>query len=143
MVTFQIEARDAASRARAGVLRTAHGDVQTPVFMPVGTRATVKSLSTDELLAHGAQIILGNTYHLYLQPGHELIARFGGLHGFQRWPGPMLTDSGGFQVFSLVYGGIADEVKGRRPAHAGSVPNMVKVTEDAVIFRSYLDGSRH
>jgi queuine tRNA-ribosyltransferase len=142
-VTFEIEARDANTRARAGTLRTAHGDVQTPVFMPVGTRATVKSLSTDELLAHGAQIILGNTYHLYLQPGHELIGRLGGLHGFQKWPGPMLTDSGGFQVFSLVYGGIADEVKGRRPAHAGSVPNMVKVTEDAVIFRSYLDGSRH
>ena len=111
--------------------------------MPVGTRATVKSLTPDELVQHGAQINLGNTYHLYLQPGHELIARLGGLHSFMRWDQPILTDSGGFQVFSLVYGGIADEVKGRRPIHADTMRNMVKVTEDAVIFRSYLNGSQH
>jgi queuine tRNA-ribosyltransferase len=140
---FTITARDGASRARAGLLRTPHGTVQTPVFMPVGTRATVKSLTPDELQAHGAEIILANTYHLYLQPGHELIARRGGLHRFESWPGPILTDSGGFQVFSLVYGGIADEVKGRRPQHPSRVADMVKVTEDAVIFKSYLDGSRH
>jgi queuine tRNA-ribosyltransferase len=111
--------------------------------MPVGTRASVKSLTPDELHAHHAQIILGNTYHLYLQPGHELIARMGGLHRFMAWDGPILTDSGGFQVFSLVYGGIADEIKGRRPAHPDTMRDMVKVTEDAVIFRSYHDGSRH
>jgi queuine tRNA-ribosyltransferase len=141
---FTIHHRDERSRARRGTLQTAHGPVETPVFMPVGTRATVKSLTTAELQQHGAQIILGNTYHLYLQPGHELIARHGGLHGFMNWPGPMLTDSGGFQVFSLVYGGIADEVKGRRPQRpAGSTQEMVRVTEDAVIFKSYLDGSRH
>lgn len=140
---FTVTARDAASRARAGVVRTAHGEVPTPVFMPVGTRATVKSLTPEELREHGASIILGNTYHLYLQPGHELIARHGGLHRFMGWDGPILTDSGGFQVFSLVYGGIADEIKGRRPQHPAAMPDMVKVTEDAVIFKSYLDGSRH
>jgi queuine tRNA-ribosyltransferase len=140
---FTIAARDPGSRARAGVLQTTHGPVETPVFMPVGTRATVKALTPDDLRAHRAQIILGNTYHLYLQPGHELVAQMGGLHRFMAWDGPILTDSGGFQVFSLVYGGIADEIKGRRPAHADSLKDMVKVTEDAVIFRSYVDGSRH
>lgn len=141
--TFTITARDPRTRARCGVVQTAHGPAETPVFMPVGTRATVKSLTPHELRDHGAGIILGNTYHLYLQPGHELIARRGGLHRFMGWDGPILTDSGGFQVFSLVYGGIADEVKGRRPAHPAREKEMVKVTEDAVIFKSYLDGSRH
>ena len=141
--TFTITARDAGSRARAGIVRTPHGNVQTPVFMPVGTRATVKALSPHELRTHGAEILLGNTYHLYLQPGHELIARRGGLHRFMSWDGPILTDSGGFQVFSLVYGGIADEVKGRRPQHPTRLTDMVKVTENAVLFKSYLDGSRH
>ncbi|HMQ29611.1 MAG TPA: tRNA guanosine(34) transglycosylase Tgt [Chloroflexaceae bacterium] len=143
MTIFSLTARDEGSRARAGVVATAHGPVETPVFMPVGTRGTVKALTPHELRDHGAQIILGNTYHLYLQPGHELIARRGGLHRFSGWDGPMLTDSGGFQVFSLVYGGIADEVKGRRPQHPTRLDGMVKVTEEAVIFKSYLDGSRH
>jgi queuine tRNA-ribosyltransferase len=141
-IAFDIVARDPHSRARAGVLYTPHGPVETPVFMPVGTRGTVKSLDPDELRDHGAQIILGNTYHLYLQPGHELISRMGGLHRFMGWDGPILTDSGGFQVFSLVYGGIADEVKGRRPTQQIQ-PGMVKVTDDAVVFRSYIDGSEH
>ena len=141
--TFTITARDAGSRARAGVVRTPHGEVATPVFMPVGTRGTVKALTPAELREHGAEIVLGNTYHLYLQPGHELIARRGGLHRFMGWDGPILTDSGGFQVFSLVYGGIADEVKGRRPQHPERLSDMVRVTEEAVIFKSYLDGSRH
>jgi queuine tRNA-ribosyltransferase len=140
---FTITTRDGGSRARLGRLTTAHGVVETPVFMPVGTRGTVKALTPHELRDHGAQIILGNTYHLYLQPGHELIARRGGLHAFSSWDGPILTDSGGFQVFSLVYGGIADEVKGRRPQHPERLGDMVKVTEDAVLFKSYLDGSRH
>lgn len=139
---FAIEARDPHSRARAGRIITAHGVVETPVFMPVGTRGTVKSLTPEEVHEHGAHIILGNTYHLYLQPGHELIARMGGLHRFMGWDGPILTDSGGFQVFSLVYGGIADEIKGRRPTQQVQ-PGMVKVTDDAVIFKSYIDGSTH
>jgi len=143
-LTFEVQARDAHTRARTGLVITAHGAVETPVFMPVGTRGTLKSLTPQEALDHGAQIILGNTYHLYLQPGHELIARMGGLHQFMGWEGPILTDSGGFQVFSLVYGGIADEVKGRRPTQQAQLkPGMVMVTEDGVIFRSYIDGSKH
>jgi len=141
-LAFDIEARDPHSRARAGRIITAHGVIETPVFMPVGTRGSIKSLTPDEVRNHGAQIILGNTYHLYLQPGHELIARMGGLHHFMGWDGPILTDSGGFQVFSLVYGGIADEIKGRRPTQQVQ-PSMVKVTDDAVIFKSYIDGSTH
>ena len=141
-LTFEIHSRDPQTRARTGLITTAHGQIETPVFMPVGTRGTLKSLTPGEARDHGAQIILGNTYHLYLQPGHALIARQGGLHRFMGWDGPILTDSGGFQVFSLVYGGIADEIKGRRPTQQ-SKPGMVKVTEDAVIFKSYIDGSRH
>src|SRR6476661_9615127 len=97
----------------------------------------------ETVRATGADIILANTYHLMLRPGAERIAKMGGLHHFMGWDGPILTDSGGFQVFSLVYGGIADEVKGRRPAHPQTKPGMVKVTEDAVIFSSYIDGSKH
>src|SRR3954452_10478210 len=143
-LTFEVQSRDPSSRARTGLITTAHGPIETPVFMPVGTRGTVKALTPDEVRDHGAQIILGNTYHLYLQPGHELIARMGGLHAFMGWDGPILTDSGGFQVFSLIYGGIADEVKGRRPTQQAQLkPGMVKVTEEGVIFRSYINGSKH
>jgi queuine tRNA-ribosyltransferase len=118
-VSFRIEAR--AGRARAGVLQTAHGRVETPVFMPVGTQATVKALSSDDLRRLGPQIILGNTYHLALRPGAERIAALGGLHKFMAWGGAILTDSGGFQVFSL--------------------RERCKVDEDGVTFRSHLDGS--
>src|SRR5437588_10893198 len=96
---FRVTATDGA--ARAGVLRTAHGDVPTPAFMPVGTKATVKSVDPDELRTLGASILLGNTYHLHFRPGEDLIAELGGLHAFMGWDGPILTDSGGFQVFSL------------------------------------------
>ena len=118
---FEIQARDRHTRARTGLIRTAHGTVETPVFMPVGTRATVKSLTPEDLRDHGAQIILGNTYHLYLQPGHELIARMGGLHRFMGWDGPILTDSGGFQVFSL--------------------EQLRTISESGVEFRSHVDGT--
>ena len=111
------------NRARAGVLHTAHGDIPTPIFMPVGTVGSVKAVAPDDLQAIGAPIILGNTYHLYLRPGHELVARHGGLHGFASWPGAILTDSGGFQVFSL--------------------SSLRKIREEGVEFRSHLDGSRH
>src|ERR671930_783557 len=97
---FAVGATDGA--ARAGVLRTAHGDLPTPAFMPVGTKATVKTLDPDELRAVGATIILGNTYHLHFRPGEELVAELGGLHRFMGWSRPILTDSGGFQVFSLL-----------------------------------------
>ncbi|HYA43611.1 MAG TPA: tRNA-guanine transglycosylase, partial [Syntrophobacteraceae bacterium] len=98
---FQVLSKDPGSNARTGRIETARGMVATPVFMPVGTAASVKSISPDELESFGAQIILANTYHLYLRPGDERIARLGGLHKFMGWRGPILTDSGGFQVFSL------------------------------------------
>src|SRR5947207_13647240 len=123
-VTFDIQAERPVTRARAGVLHTGHGDIETPVFMPVGTQATVKGLSQRDLAQDlGVRILLGNTYHLYLRPGHELIERLGGLHRFMSWPRAILTDSGGFQVFSL--------------------SGIRKITEEAVRFRSHLDGSEH
>ena len=96
-MTFRVTATDGA--ARAGVLQTAHGDVPTPAFMPVGTKASVKTLHPDEVRDLGAHILLGNTYHLHFRPGDQLIAELGGLHSFMGWDGPILTDSGGFQVF--------------------------------------------
>lgn len=111
------------SRARLGTLETAHGIIQTPIFMPVGTRGVVKTLTNQQLLDVGAQIILGNTYHLMLRPGMEIIAKAGGLHKFMNWQNPILTDSGGYQVFSL------DELN--------------KVTETGVHFQSHIDGSKH
>src|ERR1700685_1142413 len=118
---FQIE--KTAGAARLGRMLTAHGEIETPVFMPVGTVASVKGVSQDILEDLGAQIILGNTYHLYLRPGVETVRQFGGLHGFMAWRRAILTDSGGFQVFSL------NELR--------------KVTEEGVTFRSHLDGSSH
>jgi queuine tRNA-ribosyltransferase len=118
-VTFQLLATDGA--ARRGRLSTPHGQVETPAFMPVGTLGTVKSLTPADLREAGAQIVLGNTYHLFLRPGHELIAALGGLHRFMAWDGPILTDSGGFQVFSL--------------------SKLRKISEDGVSFRSPIDGS--
>jgi queuine tRNA-ribosyltransferase len=118
---FDCEATDGA--ARAGVLRTAHGDVETPVFMPVGTAGTVKAMTADAVRATGASIVLGNTYHLMLRPGAERVARLGGLHRFMDWPGPILTDSGGFQVMSL--------------------SKLRKIDNDGVTFQSHIDGSSH
>jgi queuine tRNA-ribosyltransferase len=117
---FEVTATDGA--ARAGILRTAHGAIETPAFMPVGTKATVKTLDPDELRTVGSQIILGNTYHLHFRPGDELIARLGGLHTFSGWDGPILTDSGGFQVFSLR-------------------DTLLDVGDDGVTFRSVYDGA--
>jgi len=122
-IKFEILAEDKGTRARAGLLHTPHGVVETPIFMPVGTGGTVKGMTQDELEALGVQILLGNTYHLYLRPGHELIRDAGGLHRFMSWPHPILTDSGGFQVMSL--------------------KSLGRVTEDGVEFRSHLDGSSH
>ena len=123
MTIFKLQTTHNHSPARAGTLNTAHGRIETPVFMPVGTRATVKAISPEELVAAGAQIILGNTYHLYLRPGSEVIDRFGGLHRFMHWDRPILTDSGGFQVFSL--------------------SRLRKLTEEGYAFQSHIDGSRH
>jgi queuine tRNA-ribosyltransferase len=118
---YKLIAQD--GEARAGVIQTSHGEIQTPIFMPVGTRASVKSLWQEDLEALGAQIILGNTYHLFLRPGHELIERMGGLHKFMSWDKPILTDSGGYQVFSL--------------------SEMNKLSEEGVVFQSHIDGSKH
>ena len=118
-MTFEVTATDGA--ARAGVLRTAHGDVPTPAFMPVGTKASVKSLHPDEVRDAGAHILLGNTYHLHFRPGEDLIAELGGLHAFMGWDGPILTDSGGFQVFSLR-------------------DTLLAVDDEGVTFRSVYDG---
>ena len=101
MISYELLHKDKKTGARRGVIHTPHGDIQTPIFMPVGTQATVKSMTNEELVENGAQIILGNTYHLYLRPGDELIKEAGGLHKFMKWERPILTDSGGFQVFSL------------------------------------------
>ena len=122
-VTYELLHKDKTTGARRGIVHTPHGDIQTPVFMPVGTQATVKSMTPEELKEVGAQIILSNTYHLYLRPGHELVKEAGGLHKFMNWDRPILTDCGGFQVFSL--------------------SDLRTISEDGVEFRSHLDGSKH
>ena len=120
---YKVLARDKETAARAGLLRTPHGEVLTPIFMPVGTQATVKTLSQKDLEDIHAEIILGNTYHLYLRPGPELVAKAGGLHRFMSWNRPILTDSGGYQVFSLA--------------------DLNQITDEGVKFQSHLDGSYH
>ena len=121
--TFELIAQDEQTGARAGILHTPHGHIETPVFMPVGTQATVKTMDQGDLVEAQAQIILGNAYHLYLRPGHKLIDRAGGLHAFMNWQRPILTDSGGFQVFSL--------------------GDLNTISEEGVRFQSHLDGSYH
>jgi queuine tRNA-ribosyltransferase len=160
---FTIEARHAGSGARAGVLGTAHGDVHTPAFVPLATKATVKGLLADEVAALGYEMVLGNTFHLLLSPGAEAIERLGGLHRFMGWERPIITDSGGFQVFSMGHGRVADEIKGSR--HRGPAPMtdtqaqdgetevidapagdasaqgaVLEIAEEGVRFRSYVDG---
>ncbi len=126
------------TKGRLGRLKTAHGVIETPVFMPVGTQATVKAMTPEELKALGAQIILGNTYHLMLKPGHELIRELGGLHQFMGWNGPILTDSGGYQIFSLA------NAKDRTSDDAAGSPIKVTLSEEGVAFQSPLDGGeRH
>jgi queuine tRNA-ribosyltransferase len=136
-----ITARDPRSRARAGLLHTAHGDVRTPAFVPLATKATVKGLQPHEVAELGYDMVLGNTFHLMLDPGHELIGRFGGLHGFMGWNAPVITDSGGFQVFSMGHGTVADEVKGRVPFGGGRQGRVLSIEEDGVRFRSHIDGA--
>lgn len=141
MPTFTIAARDARTRARAGVLRTAHGEVHTPAFAPLATKATVKGLLPEEVAALGYEMVLGNTFHLLLNPGPELIERFGGLGAFMRWPGPTITDSGGFQVFSMGHRTVAEEIKGRARGRPGEREGAIlEIGEAGVRFRSYVDG---
>ena len=138
---LEILQRDPGSQARAGVLHTAHGDVRTPAFVPLATKATVKGLEPRDVVELGYDMVLGNTFHLFLDPGHERIRRFGGLHRFMRWDGPIITDSGGFQVFSMGHGTVADEIKGRAAQGAERAGGVKAITEEGVTFRSYLDGS--
>ena len=114
MFTVRTAATGPGSRARTGTLRLAHGDVATPAFVPLATRGSVKTLTPDDVAGLGYEMVLGNTFHLFLTPGAELVAEFGGLNELMRWPRPIITDSGGFQVFSMGHGGVADEIKGRR-----------------------------
>jgi queuine tRNA-ribosyltransferase len=150
VAALTIEARDGASLARAGTLHTAHGDVRTPAFVPLATKATVKGLLAEEVAALGYDMVLGNTFHLLLSPGPELIERLGGLGPFMGWERPTITDSGGFQVFSMGHGTVADEIKARpsrggrggRGAGADRVPPtpILAIEEAGVRFRSYVDG---
>src|SRR6185436_14061781 len=140
-VSFQIRHR--AGRARTGTLRLAHGEVRTPAFVPLATKAVVKTLEVREAADLGFDMVLGNTFHLFLTPGHELIAQLGGLHRFQRWDRPIITDSGGFQVFSMGHGAVADEIKGRSAQSGGGerAGAILSIEEEGVTFRSYLHGT--
>jgi queuine tRNA-ribosyltransferase len=141
MSALQIIHRDPGSQARAGVLRVAHGTVRTPAFVPLATKGTVKGLAAREVAALGYDMVLGNTFHLFLDPGADLVADFDGLHEFMRWRGPIITDSGGFQVFSMGHGTVADEIKGRAPAGPDRMGRVLQIDEQGVRFRSYVDGS--
>src|SRR5438045_3493561 len=145
MFDYTVEARDPRSAARTGRFTTPHGVFETPVFMPVGTAGSVKGLTPDQVRATGATMILANTYHLALRPGAEVVAELGGLHAFTGWDGPMLTDSGGYQVFSLALGGVKSSPSrsvGESDANEAAespAASLVQIDEDGVSFRSHLD----
>ncbi len=140
MAAFTIQARDGDSDARAGVLATAHGDVRTPAFVPLATKATVKGLLPAEVATLGYEMVLGNTFHLLLNPGPKLIERFGGMGKFMGWDGPIVTDSGGFQVFSMGHGTVAEEIKASRRGAGSREGAILAIEEGGVRFRSYVDG---
>jgi queuine tRNA-ribosyltransferase len=128
-------------RARLGELSTPNGSIQTPAFIFCATKAAIKGVTTDQMKAENTQIILSNTYHLMLQPGSKIVQKAGGLHKFMNWKGPMLTDSGGFQIFSLGHGSVSAEIKGNR--NTNRPKTLLKITEEGAKFKSYLDGSMH
>lgn len=140
--SFEITHQDPNSKARLGRLTTPHGSIETPNYIFCGTKASVKMMTPADLKAAGTDIILSNTYHLMLQPGSELIETMGGIHKFMGWDGPMLTDSGGFQVFSLGEGTMADEIKGRKKGKGHDNKSLLKITEQGVVFRSHIDGRK-
>lgn len=139
---FTVRTRATDSQARTGVLHLAHGDVRTPAFVPLATRGAVKTLEPRDVEGLGYELILANTFHLFLAPGPELVRELGGLHRFMRWRSPIMTDSGGFQVFSMGHGGVADEIKGRRHPQRKQQQfgSILSIEEDGVRFRSYVDG---
>lgn len=138
---FSFEIKHENDGARCGTISTPHGDVQTPAFIFCATKAAIKGLDPNQMRKLGTQIILSNTYHLMLQPGSELIKKMGGLQEFTGWRGPMLTDSGGYQIFSLGHGSVADEIKGKRMQ--SDRKTLLKITEEGAKFRSYTDGKTH
>ena len=153
-IEFKIEKRLAGALGRAGQLKTPHGEILTPAFVTVGTKATIKALTPEQMKDLGAQVVLANTYHLYLQPGDELIKKAGGLHNFMNWSGPIITDSGGFQVFSLgvAYGkDISKVISITDPSlliaeHSeveDGIARLATIGNDGVSFRSHIDGSLH
>lgn len=135
--SFEIEYRSDDSRARVGRLTTPHGTIETPNYIFCGTKASIKNLSPFHMREAQTDIILGNTYHLMIQPGADLVEKMGGLHEFTQWKGPMMTDSGGFQIFSMGHGSVADEIKGRNKNREKS---LLKITEEGARFKSYRDG---
>jgi queuine tRNA-ribosyltransferase len=142
--SFRVLANAESGHARAAVLTTPHAEVETPTFMPVGTQGSVKGLTAEDVASTGAKVMLGNTYHLWLRPGPDIVAGLGGLHGFTRWPHAMLTDSGGFQAFSLGRTLDAPAAPGAPPDSKKPAPkSLVSVDEEGFTFRSHLDGARH
>jgi queuine tRNA-ribosyltransferase len=137
---FTVRTRSRGSLARSGTLRLAHGEVQTPAFVPLATRGAVRTLDAREVAALGYELILGNTFHLFLAPGPEVVQELGGLHEFMRWPRGIVTDSGGFQIFSMGHGSVADEIKGRSRGSRESDGAILAIDEEGVRFRSYVDG---
>ena len=137
MSIFEVGARDGS--ARAGVLRLAHGEVRTPAFVPLASNASVRGLAAGEVAALGFEMVLGNTFHLFIEPGHDYVAEMGGLHEFMGWRRPIITDSGGFQVFSMGHGSVAEEIKRRR---GETKSRILSIDEGGVAFRSYTDGSK-
>ncbi|MBI1975460.1 MAG: tRNA guanosine(34) transglycosylase Tgt [Candidatus Vogelbacteria bacterium] len=149
MVTFDLIKQSKKSRARAGVLRTPHGDVETPAFVAVGTQAGVKTATPEEVQSCGTRLLIANTFHLHLKPGETIVKRHGGIHNFMRWDRPVMTDSGGFQVFSFGFGNDLGVQKTGPSAKrdknsilAGDIPKQVRITEDGVYFRSPIDGAK-
>ncbi len=138
--SWRIEKKSNSTKARLGKISTPHGEIDTPAFIFCATKAAIKSFTTIDAKRNNSQIILSNTYHLMLQPGSELVARHGGLHKFMGWDGPMLTDSGGFQIFSLGGGSVANEIKGRK-YNKNSKKTLININEEGALFRSYIDGS--
>lgn len=138
---FKLKKQSLSSKARLGTLTTPHGVVETPAFIFCATKAAIKGAFPQDMKAAGTQIILSNTYHLMLQPGGDLIEKLGGLHKMMGWNGPMLSDSGGFQIFSLGHGSVASEIKGKRMNHRPKT--LLKISEEGALFRSYIDGKTH
>ncbi|MEK7496797.1 MAG: tRNA guanosine(34) transglycosylase Tgt, partial [Patescibacteria group bacterium] len=145
MINFKILKKSTRSRARLGILKTPHGEVETPCLVPVATQATVKTLTSQEVKESGSQLLICNTYHLHLRPTEKIVKSADGLHKFMNWNGGLMTDSGGFQVFSLGFGKDLNTTKITKGAPSseikhGDQPKEIKITRDGVFFRSYLDG---